>query len=100
EKMFDGLPSEYDIIVVGTGIVESILASACARIGKTVLHVDTNEYYGSEWASFPLNGLIEWAQMQENPATNVDPQDDNEKIMPISSPLNVFRNVQFKWNIE
>ncbi|CAF1478165.1 unnamed protein product [Rotaria magnacalcarata] len=98
--MFDGLPSEYDIIVVGTGIVESILASACARIGKTVLHVDTNEYYGSEWASFPLNGLIEWTQMQENPTTNVDPQDDSEKIMPISSPLNIFRNVQFKWNIE
>ncbi|CAF4693780.1 unnamed protein product, partial [Rotaria magnacalcarata] len=49
---------------------ESILASACARIGKTVLHVDTNEYYGSEWASFPLNGLIEWTQMQENPTVN------------------------------
>ncbi|CAF2592267.1 unnamed protein product [Rotaria sp. Silwood2] len=98
--MFEGLPNEYDIIVVGTGIVESILAAACARIGKTVLHIDTNEYYGSEWASFSLNGLIEWTQIQENPVTAVSSQDDNERIMPISNPLNVFRNIQLKWNIE
>ncbi|CAF1274253.1 unnamed protein product [Rotaria sordida] len=98
--MFEGLPNEYDIIVVGTGIVESILAAACARIGKTVLHIDTNEYYGSEWSSFTLNGLTEWIQTQENPVTNINPQDDNERIMPIGNPLNVFRNIQLKWNIE
>ncbi len=56
--MFEGLPREYDVIVIGTGIlkifdvifykkifhlgmVESILAAACGRIGKTVLHIDT-----------------------------------------------------------
>ena len=55
--MFAGLPEEYDVIVIGTGtsnifknfykhifshlgIVESIVAAACARIGKTVLHID------------------------------------------------------------
>ncbi len=48
--MFEGLPREYDVIVVGTGnskisqkfdqksshlgMVESILAAACTRIGK------------------------------------------------------------------
>ena len=57
--MFEGLPREYDVIVVGTGneqflfhgherhllvclgMVESILAAACARSGKSVLHIDT-----------------------------------------------------------
>ena len=55
--MFEGLPREYDVIVVGTGnepisldfsqklsdvgMVESIVAAACARIGRTVLHIDT-----------------------------------------------------------
>lgn len=34
------LPRVYDIIIVGTGLTESILAAAFARIGKTVLHVD------------------------------------------------------------
>ena len=24
-----------------------------------------NDYYGSEWTSFPLNGLIEWSQLQQ-----------------------------------
>ena len=34
------LPKEYDVIIVGTGLTESILAAALSRIGKTVLHID------------------------------------------------------------
>ncbi|CAH0515773.1 unnamed protein product [Peronospora belbahrii] len=46
--------TEYDIVLIGTGIVESILAGALARIGKKVLHLDQNDYYGSNYASFTL----------------------------------------------
>ncbi len=34
------LPKDYDVIIAGTGLTESILAAALARIGKTVLHID------------------------------------------------------------
>ena len=34
------LPTSYDVVVVGTGLTESILAAALSRIGKTVLHID------------------------------------------------------------
>lgn len=34
------LPKEYDVIIVGTGLTESILAAALSRIGKSVLHID------------------------------------------------------------
>lgn len=37
------LPTEFDVIVVGTGIVESIISAAASRIGKRVLHID--RYY-------------------------------------------------------
>lgn len=50
----DALPSSFDVVVVGTGrltsplyvycsclgLIQSILASAAARIGKSVLHLD------------------------------------------------------------
>lgn len=34
------LPKEYDIIIAGTGLTESILSAALSRIGKIVLHID------------------------------------------------------------
>lgn len=30
----------FDVIVLGTGLTESILAAALAKIGKKVLHLD------------------------------------------------------------
>ncbi|XP_063695891.1 rab proteins geranylgeranyltransferase component A [Culicoides brevitarsis] len=55
--MTEDLPSEYDLIVLGTGLTESIVAAAAARIGKSVLHMDTNEYYGGNWAAFQLESF-------------------------------------------
>lgn len=42
----EGLLLHYDVIICGTGSVQSILASALARAGKTVLHCDGNDHYG------------------------------------------------------
>ncbi|KAF0696884.1 Aste57867_12383 [Aphanomyces stellatus] len=53
--------SEYDAIIVGTGIVESIVAASLARAGKKVLHLDTNDYYGSNYASLHLHQFEEWS---------------------------------------
>ena len=36
----DELPSEFDVIIDGTGLVQSLLAAALARSGKSILHLD------------------------------------------------------------
>ena len=33
-------PGAFDVVVVGTGLTESLFAGACARAGKRVLHLD------------------------------------------------------------
>jgi RAB protein geranylgeranyltransferase component A len=42
----EGLLAKYDVVVCGTGLVPSILASALARAGKSILHCDAKGYYG------------------------------------------------------
>ncbi|XP_036601284.1 rab proteins geranylgeranyltransferase component A 1-like [Trichosurus vulpecula] len=58
--MQDKLPSEFDVIVIGTGLPESIIAAACSRSGQSVLHVDSRSYYGGNWAGFSFSGLLSW----------------------------------------
>lgn len=55
----DGL-DKCDVFVCGTGLTECIIAAACARIGKTVVHIDENDYYGNQWASFSFDQLRNW----------------------------------------
>ncbi|GIX75543.1 rab proteins geranylgeranyltransferase component A 1 [Caerostris extrusa] len=54
------LPNYFDVIIVGTGMPECIIAAAAARIGKKVLHLDRNGYYGGDWASFSYDKFLEW----------------------------------------
>lgn len=93
--MADDLPTDYDVIVLGTGMVECIFAAACARIGKSVLHLDRNGYYGGDWASFNLDQLQKFLKGEENEreshATNVDIK-EGESLLTCSS-LKTIRNV-------
>jgi len=50
----EGIETEYDVILVGTGITEAILAGAFSRVGKKVLHLDKNDFYGQYHSSFNL----------------------------------------------
>ncbi|KAG0466219.1 hypothetical protein HPP92_017799 [Vanilla planifolia] len=54
--------SSFDLIVYGTGLPESILAAAAATSGKTVLHLDSNPFYGSHFASLPLPSYSSFLQ--------------------------------------
>lgn len=56
--MMDDFPSEFDLVVVGTGFSESIIAAAASRVGKAVLHIDENDYYCGFWASFNLESFM------------------------------------------
>ena len=51
--------NDFDVIILGTGLVESLAACAISKIGKKMLHLDTNDYYGNENASFSLKHFIE-----------------------------------------
>ena len=55
-------PLSYDLVVEGTSLTASIVACAASRSGKTVLHLDTNDYYGSNSASFPLDEFLLWCR--------------------------------------
>ncbi|CAG0919803.1 unnamed protein product [Notodromas monacha] len=59
----DDLQTSFDVVIVGTGFSESIAAAACSRIGKQVLHLDRNTYYGDSWATFNWASLQEWLQV-------------------------------------
>ncbi|CAG8446093.1 17130_t:CDS:10 [Cetraspora pellucida] len=50
--------TEYDVIILGTGYIESILAG----IGKSVLHLDANNFYGGNWSSLNFRELLEWTR--------------------------------------
>lgn len=41
--------TEYDAIILGTGVCESILAASLSLAGASVLHLDPNPFYGSTW---------------------------------------------------
>lgn len=49
----------YDIIILGTGIKQSILAGLLSQKGKRVLLVDQNEFLGSETQSLNLTNMWE-----------------------------------------
>ncbi|KAG5519012.1 hypothetical protein PMAC_002543 [Pneumocystis sp. 'macacae'] len=51
--------SEYDFLVYGTGLSESFLACAFST-ENSVLHVDSNMYYGKDSASLSWDELKKW----------------------------------------
>lgn len=70
EPMADG---EYDAIVMGTGLKECIMSGLLSTMGKKVLHVDRNNYYGAESASLNLSNLYsKFNNGNEPPSTIFD----------------------------
>ncbi|KAJ1521318.1 hypothetical protein ONE63_002994 [Megalurothrips usitatus] len=102
------LPTTYDVIVVGTGMTESILAAAASRVGKQVLHIDGNEYYGGLWASFNLDNLIKWVkdcESGEHLPSDLDDSNSDVKInngedfVFLKSSASHISNINLKWHI-
>ncbi|KAK4490462.1 hypothetical protein RD792_001139 [Penstemon davidsonii] len=77
-------PSNFDLIVIGTGLPESILASAASATGKNVLHLDPNPFYGTLYSSLPLNELTSFLRSQSQPLT---PENDESTPQLLTLPL-------------
>ncbi|KAI8984914.1 FAD/NAD-P-binding domain-containing protein [Trametes punicea] len=59
---------DFDVVVLGTGLSESIAAAALSKAGFKVAHVDNNTYYGGDEASLTLDELALWADTRAAPA--------------------------------
>jgi len=90
-KNFDWLPEgsvaladgEYDAIIMGTGLTECIISGLLSVNGKRVLHVDRNNYYGSDAASLSLaNVYAKYKPGVEPPAVLGHSRDWNVDLIP------------------
>ncbi|QPG76983.1 hypothetical protein FOA43_004377 [Brettanomyces nanus] len=60
KPVLPSIPSKCDVLICGTGLVESILAAALAWQGSCVLHVDANPYYGDTCATLTIEQIKAW----------------------------------------
>eukprot|EP00400_MALV-I_sp_L67-5_P000713 gene713-60_t len=60
---------KQDVVVLGSGLVETMAAAALARAGKKVLHLDSRDYYGGNTCSLGLKQFREWST-KEHVCTN------------------------------
>ncbi|XP_036380374.1 rab proteins geranylgeranyltransferase component A 1 isoform X2 [Megalops cyprinoides] len=94
----DNLPTEFDVVILGTGLAESVIAAACARVGQRVLHVDRRNYYAGNWASFTFSGLLSWIEEQQGeqklellPDWKVE---EGEELLPLGSVDSSISNLE------
>ncbi|KAF4619215.1 hypothetical protein D9613_005473 [Agrocybe pediades] len=71
--------SQFDAVILGTGLVESITAAALSKAGYKVAHIDSNPYYGGEEASLSLDELVQWADHNATLSSN-DPSARYQRI--------------------
>lgn len=65
-----------------------------SRIGKTVLHLDRNDYYGGYWASFSLEALQALANKKITPSSEPVFESESVKLFPDSCHI---ENVDLRW---
>ncbi len=49
--------SHYDIVVLGTGVTESILSGLLSMEGNKILNIDRNQFYGDSGASLNITRI-------------------------------------------
>ncbi|EYC05584.1 hypothetical protein Y032_0081g1462 [Ancylostoma ceylanicum] len=101
--MTESLPDSVDVVVLGTGLTESIIAAACSRSGLSVLHLDRNKFYGGDWSSFNLSTINDWVEQQKKASEAEadvskykDKVTDGETLVALGNRKTV-RNVQQEW---
>ncbi|XP_030935250.1 rab escort protein 1-like isoform X2 [Quercus lobata] len=86
-------PTKFDLIVVGTGLPESVIAAAASANGKTVLHLDPNSSYGSHYASLSLHDLSNF--LNSHPAPPPSTSSNGHDFTPVPlAPRPLYSHVE------
>ncbi|MCJ1379798.1 Rab proteins geranylgeranyltransferase component A [Xylographa soralifera] len=79
--------TEWDVVISGTGIPQSLLALALSRSGKKIIHVDHNNYYGGADAALSLQDAEAWVRVVNEhgnrPDRNQNSQEDKKSCNAI-----------------
>ncbi|RWS11124.1 rab proteins geranylgeranyltransferase component A 2-like isoform X2 [Dinothrombium tinctorium] len=86
------LDDHFDLVVVGTGVTESIVAAAAARVGKSVLHLDANDHYGNEWASLSFSQINEWCKRLNHAVSSDQTMPDHSELSGEESIIDCSEN--------
>ncbi|CAL1701889.1 unnamed protein product [Somion occarium] len=87
---------DFDTIVLGTGLSESILAAALSKAGFKVGHFDANPYYGGDDASLTVDDLRDWAESRKKNTNTVYLEAQRQRFSSISlTSSNVPRSRTF-----
>lgn len=84
ENHTERVPDTCDVLIAGTGLVESVVAAALAWQGTNVIHIDSNDYYGGSSACLSSDELIKWVSKVNQ---GQEPAFANAKLY-IPRPLN------------
>lgn len=77
------MDDKYDVIILGTGLKECVLAGLLGVAGKKILHMDRNKYYGGESASItPLEEVYTKFNLGKPPSTMGRGRDWNVDLIP------------------
>ena len=87
----------YDFIVLGTGLVQSLLAGAIALTGRKVIHVDKNDFYGEYYSSHSIENFPISNNNNENVNNErIKSNADNENMLYFSTKnmpkLNIYES--------
>lgn len=94
EKDEEGLHKQYDVILCGTGLTQSILAAALARAGKSCLHLDGDDTYGELQAVWD-HGKIKDLQCRCQKIPSPDDASTFSTDLDISFATNQLADLQF-----
>jgi len=84
----EGIQRHYDVILCGTGLIQSILAAALARQGYSCLHLDSDDVYGELEALWTYDKLAEWQQQQQQESEVPSSSSGSTcPVVPVDIPL-------------
>jgi RAB protein geranylgeranyltransferase component A len=86
--------TNYDVIVLGSGFTESVIAGALARTGKRVLHLDKNDFYGGYMSGYnlaSLNSALRAPPPQYEANSNPSQVNVSDSVGPIFHNVKIYQ---------
>ncbi|CAB4315545.1 unnamed protein product [Prunus armeniaca] len=90
-------PTTYDLIVIGTGLPETVIAAAATAAGKTVLQIDPNDFNGSHFASLPLHQFTSFLNSHftaKNPTCSAHAHDHHDFVALELIPRLLYSDIE------